>query len=106
MEPAVQNVFIVLTRGVVHMNPLELLALFIPFVLNWALTWLTILSEKDTRVVHKEERAWKSEQAPPRTDETLQCSHAARRRPVEAETGSREITWNVSNFFGLKQAPA
>jgi hypothetical protein len=86
------------------MTPEELIVLFAPFVLNWVLIWLTNESEKVAEATHAAPQGQGMEDDKPEqpSHEIQHSRFHKRRRQVEASTG--ELLWNVSNFFGLKQA--
>ena len=86
------------------MTPEELIVLFMPFVLNWVLIWLTNESEKVVEATHAapQDQATEADNQEQPSHEIQHLRFHKRRRQIEASTG--ELLWNVSNFFGLKQA--
>lgn len=92
------------------MTPLELLALYAAFFINWSLIWLTNLSETVVPVEGEESpRKPIEDETPahtPHTDERyyITSRRHRKRRQLDTDLNTAAHGWNVSNFFGLKHA--
>ena len=91
------------------MTPQDLTALYAAFFINWSLIWLTNLSETVVQVEDETITPKPTEDSdefhPRHTEERyyITSRRHRKRRQLDAELAPASHTWNVSNFFGLKQ---